>query len=134
MSRDKFAGDGFSVEVVDRNARRLITIGPDHAYWALEPGNYALAEEVTGAIVKVQPPPGASDEQVRLLQAALVKGECARARVLPWSRAKEAVVAHKAPMHERAGAREVVMSLAQASQRSEQVAPILEGLLAEVGL
>jgi hypothetical protein len=134
MSRDKFAGDGFAVQILERkDARRLVSIGPQHAFWALEAGDYALAEEVTGSIVKVQPPPGASEQQVASLRASLERGHAERVTVQPWSKAKEAPVEHRAVVHEGVGVREVVMQLARKSKRAEQLVPFLDAALVEVG-
>jgi hypothetical protein len=133
MSRDKYTGDGFTVRVMERpKARRLITIGTEHPYWQLPPGVYALAEEVTNAIVRVQPPPGATEEQVHLLQEALVKGQCARIRQQPWSRVKDGPVQAKPALRERTTVRALVMTMAAESKQAERLVPLLDAVLTGV--
>jgi len=134
MSRGKFAGDGFSVQILERaGARRLVVIGPQHAFWALEPGDYSLAEEVTGAIVKVQPPPGATEQQVASIRASLERGHAERVAVQPWSKVKDAPVERRVVVHEGSGVREVVMQLARKSARADKLTPVLDVMLTEVG-
>ena len=135
MSRDKFTGEGYALKVVDRKAaRKLVTIPPDHVYWSKPPGLYAFPEDVTGAIVRVQPPPGATDEQVQALQESFAAVEVARVKVQPWSRAKEEIVLAPGQVHEGANAREVVQHMGHASPRAAELEPLLDELMTKHGL
>jgi hypothetical protein len=135
MSRTNFVGNGYALKVVERKAaRRLVTIPPDHVYWSMQPGLYAFPEDVTGAIVRVQPPPGATDEQVRALQESFAAVEVARVKVQPWNRAKEEPIVRTTHVHEGANAREIVQQMGRASPRAAELEPLLDELLSKQGL
>jgi hypothetical protein len=136
MARRTFHAPDHTLRVVARPAaRRLVTVGPQHAFWGMTPDQpYRLAEEVTGAIVRVQPPPGATDQQVQCLLDVLREGACARARVDPWSRAVHEIVG-VVPRESRARGmtpREAVFQLAEPAH-DEDLNALLNEILVEVG-
>jgi hypothetical protein len=131
MARNKFTtGAGCSVLTVERNARLLVTIGPEHAFWTLESGEaLVLAEPVHGALVRVQPPAGCTQPRVDAMNEALRASGAAAIRVSPWAKDALGPVQPRVHVHERAQVREVVMELGRAR---EQHAPGLCALLDEV--
>jgi hypothetical protein len=136
MARDKFKGKGYELRVVERErARRLVTIGPEHAFWSLEPGGLlVLPEPVEEALVRVQPPPGTTDAQVDAIRASLKAERAAAVRVLPWARAKDKAVPAKVVVHESASVRDVVTAIANKSPRRTELLPLLDEILTEVQL
>ncbi len=134
MARSKYDGGAFRLQVVERDARPLVTVGPEHAYWRLEPGQAVeLPESVRGALVRIQPPPGATRAQVDALEASLRAGGAEALRTAPW--AKEACLQPTARVrvHEQAGVREVAIEMAMQSPRAPELVPLVDELLAAQG-
>jgi hypothetical protein len=137
MARNKFTtAPGCAVQTVERNARLLVTIGPEHPFWALESGEaMVLAEPVEGALVRVQPPPGSTQARVDALNEALRASGATAIRVSPWAKEALGAVQSRVHVHERAQVREVVQEMGQAR---EQYAPglcaVLDEVLTEAGL
>jgi hypothetical protein len=131
MARNKFTTPtGCTVQTVERNARLLVTIVPEHPFWSMEVGAaMVLAEPVQGALVRVQPPAGCTQPRVDALNDALRASGATAIRVSPWAKEALGVVQPRVHVHERARVREVVMELGRAR---EQHAPGLCELLDEV--
>jgi hypothetical protein len=136
VSREKFKGDKFEVSIVENeSARGLVCIGPDDSFWSQDLGlPYAFTQKVENAIIRVQPPSGASDAQIEVLRKSIVDAGGLRIRVLPWSRTNGTAVIQAVPLHERAAPREVVMGMAARSARAAELTPILDAALTKAGL
>jgi hypothetical protein len=126
--------DGPRVESFGLDARRLVTIGPDHPWWGrLDKGDRATlsGDGFENAIVRVQPPASATDEMLESVRRALARFKVAAMRF--ESRAQEAVaVQHQRPA-KHASLREIVMLMAESSTRREELRALLDLELAKVG-
>lgn len=72
IDREKIENGIVGVEVreIENNARRLVTIGPDHPIWIItEPSTPEIARSrsmsIHGSIVRVRPPASATDAKIR---------------------------------------------------------------------
>lgn len=130
------------VRRVELDARNLITIGALHPLWMQARGQ-AIGEEVvaeiarcvfTGAIVRVQPPADASDEEIAKVKELLEKGGAAVVRGDKRARgdALPEVDLFAAPALHR-NLREVVMRHADASPRAAELRALLDQELAKAG-
>lgn len=133
----KKAGDAQVNMMLLDGARALVTIGPNDKYWDLAEMSkagrrkaYALPPK--GAIVRVQPPSTATDEQIAQLREWL--RECAVVRVDARAPGEQIVVEKQKAKGVRQNAREVVMEMAEKSSRKLELCQLLDGLLKKVGL
>lgn len=128
------APDG-AVDHIERNARRLVTIGPFDAYWS---GGEQAAGDVTGAIVRVKPPEKATTEQVNFLVSALEGSGAAAVRVLPPDpgTAKPAQQGEQPAQPTKQSHRELVTAMATAmkSHDSKRLRALCEEVMDEEGL
>jgi len=126
--------DESKVEAVELSARRLVTIGPDHPWWAklaLESRETFYGEGFDGAIVRVRPPGSATDGHVEEVRSILAKFKVAAMRF--ESRAHAEVAPQPARRAEHKSLREVVMEMAATSSRREELRVLLDYELAKVG-
>lgn len=107
LSREAASRDAASVREIELPGRRVLTIPPDHVAWvAAVPADVA---GLSGAIVRVQPPARATDDQVRRLVEDL-REVGAHVRLDPRPRAK-AVPAEAVRQAAPRSLREVVLGL-----------------------
>ena len=118
------------VEVKD--ARRLITIGPDDPAWKRE-NVLVTADAVGGAIVRLKPPPDARDEVIASIRARCEAVGVARVIVLPRPRSEE-IPENRPRRGSGDGAREAVTALALESAESAALLPLCEQVMGEEGL
>lgn len=102
-------------EVVPVVARALLTIGEDHRAWSGRP--YAVRP---GTIVRLHPPPDATDMQVEELRAALLAIEGVVIKDVPRRRARVVLEPTKEVPAE--GARQAAMQLVEAAATSDRAA------------
>jgi hypothetical protein len=91
-----------SVEVVPTQAAELVEIHPTSKLWDDPARLPKTLAGMRGAIVKAQPPEGATDAQVGALHAALVAAGASHVRILPRKRAKRPVASKAAPAEPKA--------------------------------
>lgn len=109
--------------------RDLITVKADDPGWAGEWKQPAVWEKAQGAIVRVQPPADATDEQITSCVCWLEECGVSIVRVDSRAQAALAPIAATAHMDKRA----VVMGKAKASKRKELV-PYLDEELTKAGV
>lgn len=121
-------------------ARELLTVSEGSALWVGVPGPYVAGvhavDDIKGAIVRLKPPPDATDEKVEQAREALLRSGAAAVRVMP--RQRKDVVPQKAkrdPVPLR-GPREVVMEMAEQANTEDKAAlkSLLEDALSAAGL
>jgi hypothetical protein len=109
-------------------ARELITLGPEHPCWG------GIPFGCDGAFVRVIPPDGATDEQVRYVVETAKQMGAVAVRVLP--RRRQAVVVEPRAARPHVRARDVVLELVGASNVEDRVAlgEFCERVMGKVGL
>jgi hypothetical protein len=126
---------GEGVSRVPLDSRNLITVLPDWPIWKGTVSKKAL--DATGAIVRIRPPPEATDEDVERVRALMLMKGAERVGVLPRPRAElvPAAVA-EAARGKAYGARQAVLSLVEESNSKarEALSALCEKIMAEVGL
>lgn len=130
------------VEKFVEGARAFVTIGPEHRTWDAgkvdENGDVVEAplDVAPGSFVRVEPPPGASDEDVASVRAACEKLGAIRVVVLPRRRAAVVTAPREKRPHRKA--REVVGELVKEANLPEEdreaVRALCEGVMAKVGI
>jgi hypothetical protein len=112
-------------------SRELLTIGEAHPCWVTV--NFAYGGR-GGEIVRVQPPDGASDEQVERVRTSLLEAGAEVVRVMP--RRRSSVLTEPAEKREHASAREVVARLVEESNVEDRAAlrEFVEGVMGRQGL
>jgi dissimilatory sulfite reductase (desulfoviridin) alpha/beta subunit len=141
MSRDAYRGTGFELKLVERSAaRRLITVPKDHYCWISELSETALAAsivrdfgELRGAIVRMQIPAIVTDQTIRRITK--IFQDCGVSAVRIASRDKHDVLPSPAEsVRATCTMREVVMEMALASTRREELARLLDECLTKAGV
>lgn len=115
------------LECVSLDARRLITIGPEDAFWKT-----GVVVAPDGAIVRVRPPAQATDDQIANLKKLLEKSATVRFD----SRAAADAIIHppQEMMSMRADARQTCMEMAETSSRRDELKQLLDAELTKVRL
>jgi hypothetical protein len=116
-------------------SRPLVTVGPESRAWEDPRGFSAkVVGDLTGAIVRVRPPAGATAEDARLVREAVERLGAHRVRLLPAPRVT-AVVARREPAARRSVRRVVEGLVASASTEDRPaLAAAVERALAAAGL
>ncbi len=136
-------GHGWSVKNVELgDARRLVSIETDSEVWATDIDvRQALGakHEIGGAIVRVKPPAGASDEQITHVKELLAEHGAVAVKVLP--RASGEIAAHVSKENQgqrpQRTIRQVVLDRAGAVSNSrdrEALLQTLNNVMDEAGL
>jgi hypothetical protein len=114
-------------------SRELLTIGEAHPCWVAAKHDFAYGGR-GGEIVRVQPPEGASDEQVERVRTSLLEVGAEVVRVMP--RRRSSVLTEPAEKREHASAREVVARLVEESNVEDRAAlwEFVEGVMGRQGL
>lgn len=110
----------------------MLTIEEDGFAKIVEVGPLAISG-VDGAIVRVKPSAGASDEQVAKVKALLTDSGAEAVRVMPRARAAVASLPPKerpAPKRHR----EVVLDMAREMNGGQELVDLVTGIMDEVGL
>ena len=123
-------------------ARAFVTIGPEHRTWDAgkvdENGDVVEAslDVAPGSFVRVEPPPGASDEDVASVRAACEKLGAIRVVVLPRRRAAVVTAPREKRPHRKA--REVVGELVKEANLPEEdraaLSELTEAIMSRCGL
>ncbi len=110
-------------------ARPLLTFEQDHPVWGGK-----VAAQVEGAIVRVRPPEGASDERVAELVESFRKGGAAAVKVLP--RRRSVAVVEPEGVKPRARVRDVAVGLAREASVSDvgKLVSLVEEIAGRVGI
>lgn len=126
-----------SVEVVPTNAVPLLEILPTSKLWSAPESLPRTLAAMRGAIVKAQPPEGATDVQVQSFRRVCEARGAAHVRVLPRQRSREVVAKEAAPApaahRDLRGAVEAALAASTYPDKGELRAA-LESVLAAVGL
>src|SRR5438874_1012203 len=118
--------------VENASARVLAAIGPEDAVW--NGGVLPVVAGMPGALVKIQPPPTATPDEIERLEAELRKTAQA-VRTMPAGPGQQTPVQQsKDPEAARAGAREVVMAMVEEvpTQDRAMLREVCSAMLTEV--
>ena len=130
-TRPEVAGTRVPARVESRpveGARQLVTIGPEHVAWRGWEGKLPMSAD--GAIVRVQPPESATDEEVaRVVENLRSTGAVA---VKVQQRRRSATVVEPREQRPHARARDVVTELVTAANVEEDQRPALLAFVEQV--
>ena len=119
---------GFDIVPI-RDARLLVTV---HGVGL----NDAHAAELSGAYVRIKPPPGSADDDVERMRTALLEAGAAVVRVVPAPRAAVMTKEARATPPPRETLRQAVLALVEtvSSQDREVLRAKVEQVLGKVGV
>jgi hypothetical protein len=137
------AVDNDGVRTVAMQARRLVTVGTNNPVWAWakdwHEGVAYTIHDLLGAIVRLQPPADANDQQIAAVKKHLMSSGAAIVRT--DSRAQAATLLVKVMGKDgkevdapKLAPRQVVMEMAETSSRKEALKALLDLELAKVKL
>lgn len=129
--------EGHAVGVLEVDAKRFVTLGPEHPWWSQLAGGAISAGGAMGgdgaAFVRLRPPKGASKELVAAVERE-VRAWGALAVKVEYPKEDATVAKHAEAFHVKP--REVVLELARGAKgvRVDLLEPLCESILTEVGL
>ncbi len=118
------------VPVPVQDARDLLTFEPGDSAWS---GKKPKRKHYQGAVVRLKPPAGATDEQVEELRSYCETRGAAKIVVLPRPRANP-LPAARFETSKSVGARAAVEQLVAESKTGEALAAFCESVMGEAGL
>ena len=116
------------------DARQLLTVPVDSSIWGGSPPHARAMKKIAGAIVRLRPPEGATDDTIAEVRAFFVKYGAEKVIVLPRPRAE--LLPSKVEKAKAVGAREAVNALVAEANSKDKAAleKLCERVMGEVGL
>lgn len=115
-------------------SRALLTVPIDSPIWGGSPPHSRAMKKIEGAIVRLRPPEGATDDTLEEVRGFFLKYGAAKVVVLPRPRAE--LLPAKAAKVKAEGAREAVTALVEESNSKDKAAleKLCETVMGKVGL
>lgn len=127
---------GFAVERHSVDARRLVTIGPEHAVWTAACHEETVDAEVRDAIVRMQPPATVNAETVSFAEF-VVRRTAAAVKVLPPVASERVLLEQELPSAEASlTVRQVVFEMVTIARTGNRdlLVDVMEEALCAAGL